>query len=102
METVGWEDYSDDYKYTNPPPVIYAVKYSTDGGKTWKYVQDDQATSTGERPDDTHKIENVTSYILNTPANKFPIGTYIFMVEAFRRDIPNHYAFHQRRVFIRR
>lgn len=103
MEWKRWDgkNYSD-YTYTNPPPVIYAVKYSTDGGKTWKYVQDDQATSTGERPDDTHKIENVTSYILNTPANKFPIGTYIFMVEAFRRDIPNHYAFHQRRVFIRR
>ncbi|HOP55759.1 MAG TPA: prepilin-type N-terminal cleavage/methylation domain-containing protein [bacterium] len=97
------KNYSD-YTYTNPPSVIYAVKYSTDGGKTWKYVQDDKSTSTGERPDDdTHTIEpDDTSYTLSTPANKFPIGTYIFMVEAFRRDIPNHYAFHQRRVFIRR
>ena len=99
--------YSD---YTYPPnyqfpPLIYAVKYSADGGKTWKYVQDDQPTSPGERPDDAHKIENTTSstsYTLNTPSDKFPIGTYIFMVEAYRRDIGNHYAYHQRRVFIRR
>ncbi|MBC7321069.1 hypothetical protein H5T89_10550 [bacterium] len=102
LEWKRWDGkpYSD-YTYTNPPQVIYAVKYSTDGGKTWKYIQDDQSTSPGERPDDTHKLES-TSYIVNTPANKFPIGTYMFMVEAYRRDIPNHYAFHQRRIFIRR
>ncbi len=90
------------YTYTNPPQVIYAIKYSKDGGKTWNYVQDDQSTYPGERPDDAHKVEGVTSYVLNTPPDKFPIGTYLFMVEAHRRDIRNHYAFHQRRVFIRR
>ncbi|MGC8889290.1 MAG: type IV pilus modification PilV family protein [bacterium] len=102
LEWKRWDGKSySDYQYNNPPVVIYAVKYSSDGGKTWRYVQDDQPTSPGERPDDVHKIE-ATSYILNTPANKFPNGTYIFMVEAYRRDIQNHYAFHQRRVFIRR
>ncbi|MCX7795386.1 MAG: type II secretion system GspH family protein [bacterium] len=90
------------YTYTNPPQVIYAVKYSTDGGKTWKYIQDDQPTSLGERPDNAHKLENVSSYRVSTPSSKFPMGTYIFMVEAHRRDIYNHYAFHQRRIFIRR
>lgn len=108
--TIGWslewkrwdgKPYSN-YTYTNPPQVIYAVKYSIDGGKTWKYIQDDQLTSLGERPDDTHKLEGVTSYVVSTPPSKFPIGTYIFMVEAYREDIQNHYAFHQRRVFIRR
>jgi len=104
--TIEWKRWDgkpySDYTYTDPPPVVYAVKYSTDGGKTWRYVQDDQPTFPGERPDDTHKIEDATSYLLNTPVDKFPIGTYIFMVEAYRRDIGNHYAFHQRRVFIRR
>lgn len=102
LEWKRWDGkpYSD-YTYTDPPQVIYAVKYSSDGGKSWKYVQDDQPASPGERPDDIHKIESM-SYTLNTPASKFPIGTYIFMVEAYRKDIQNHYAFHQRRVFIRR
>jgi len=102
LEWKRWDGkpYSD-YTYTDPPQVIYAVKYSSDGGKSWKYVQDDQPASPGERPDDIHKVESM-SYTLNTPASKFPIGTYIFMVEAYRKDIQNHYAFHQRRVFIRR
>lgn len=103
IEWKRWDGKSySDYQYNNPPPVIYALKYSSDGGKTWRYVQDDQPTSPGERPDDLHKIEGVNSYTVYTPENKFPIGSYIFMIEAFRRDIPNHYAFHQRRVFIRR
>lgn len=103
IEWKRWDGKSySDYQYSNPPVVVYAAKYSSDGGKTWRYVQDDQPTSPGERPDDAHKIEGTTAYTIYTPADKFPIGTYIFMVEVFRRDIPNHYAFHQRRIFIRR
>jgi type II secretory pathway pseudopilin PulG len=39
---------------------------------------------------------------LSTPANRFPEGNYLFRVEEYRVNYPQHYSFHQYRAYIQR
>lgn len=86
-------------KFTESVPVYYAVMYSFDGGRTWRYTGDDQIAHPGQRPlqtslvGDTHVAWNV--------ADK-PAGDFLLRVEAYRQGIPLHYAYHVVRQNIRR
>lgn len=92
--------YSDSFSESSS--ISYTVIYSKDNGKTWYYAQDDSLATVGRRPSSNSHIETGTSYSWSTPAGTFPKGTYLVRVEAFRDDKTLHYAYHQRRVFIKR
>jgi len=81
--------------------LFYTAMYSDDGGKSWKYVQDDAAAQPGSRPSGSHRM-TTTSYTLPTPANKFPKGSYLLRVEGHRTDIVLHYAYHQQKIYVKR
>jgi hypothetical protein len=85
--------------------VQYALLYSRDNGRTWLHMQDDSTATPGKRPASAY-LQTGTSYLLNTPAFKFPKGNYLLRVEAYRDkdgdELPLHYSFHQYRAFIKR
>lgn len=85
--------------------VRYALLYSRDNGKTWLHMKDDSPATPGRRPA-TSLLQTGTTFILNTPALKFPKGNYLLRVEAYRDknndELPLHYSFHQYRAFIKR
>jgi type II secretory pathway pseudopilin PulG len=92
--------------YAETSPLSYAVMYSADNGATWKYVQDGSAATPGVRAADPSCLISTSdatpSYDWATPAGSFPQGTYLIRVEAYRDNLPLHYAYHQYRAFIRR
>jgi hypothetical protein len=80
---------------------------------TWKYMNTNVSATPGVRPIDPvaaapaemdGNLPLASSYTLNwnLPAAQFPQGNYIVRVEAYRDDLPLHFAYHQYRVFIRR
>jgi prepilin-type N-terminal cleavage/methylation domain-containing protein len=81
--------------------IQYALLYSRDNGKTWRYMQDESAATPGVRPANALLVTS-TSYSWNVPAASFPKGNYLIRIEAYRDAIPLHYAFHQYRAFIKR
>lgn len=85
--------------------VRYALLYSRDNGKTWLHMKDDTAAKPGVRPASGY-LQTGTSFLLSTPAAKFPKGNYLLRVEAYRdkagNELPLHYSFHQYRAFIKR
>src|SRR5262249_9761372 len=88
--------------FAEDTPIKYVMLYSRDNGKTWLHVTDETPAGAGVKPTDPKYLTTATSYTWNTPANNFPKGNYVVRVEAYRDDIPLHYAFHQYRVFIKR
>jgi prepilin-type N-terminal cleavage/methylation domain-containing protein len=81
--------------------VKFALLYSRDNGKTWRYIQDESAATPGVWPADP-LLMTASAYTWNVPAGSFPKGNYVIRVEAYRDGIPLHYAFHQYRAFIKR
>ena len=81
--------------------VRFALLYSRDNGKNWRYIKDESAATPGVRPPDT-LLMTASSYTWSVPAGSFPKGNYVIRVEAYRDGIPLHYAFHQYRAFIKR
>lgn len=88
--------------FTEDTKVQYTVMYSRDNGKSWLNVLDDTPATPGLRPTVAKYLTTSSSTSWNTPATNFPKGNYVVRVEAYRDDIPLHYAFHQYRVFIKR
>ena len=91
--------YSDTFSET--ASLEYTIIYSDDNGKTWKHCQDDSLATPGRRPTDSTYLQSASSYSWSTPSSGFPKGTYLVRVEAYSGRDP-HYAYHQRRIFIRR
>jgi type II secretory pathway pseudopilin PulG len=87
--------------FTEATPTSYTVMYSDDGGTSWKHVQDDSAATPGTRPPSAY-LQTSTSYSLSTSATKFPKGSYLLRVEAYRDDVSLHYAYHQNKIYIKR
>jgi type II secretory pathway pseudopilin PulG len=112
--SLAWKRW-DGLKYTTAYPgpnnytgetmtIKYALLYSTDNGKSWMYLKDDSPAKLGVKPSASYEM-TATSL---SPAwdvsdtKKFPEGTYMIRVEAYREGFPQHYAFHQYRFFLRR
>lgn len=81
--------------------VRYALLYSRDNGRTWLFASDNTPATPGLRPASSH-LQTATTYAWNTPAADFPKGNYLIRIEAYRDEVPLHYAFHQYRAFIKR
>jgi hypothetical protein len=92
--------------YAETSALSYAVMYSPDNGATWRYAQDNTVATPGTRPGNPSNLISSAlaqpTYDWSTPAASFPQGTYLIRVEAYRDNIPMHYAYHQYRAFIRR
>jgi hypothetical protein len=87
--------------FSESAAVSYSVIYSDDNGQSWKYCSDDSTAVPGKRPSSSY-LQTGSSYSWSTPASEFPKGTYLVRVEAYRDDKELHYAYHQRRIFIKR
>jgi len=91
--------------FSEDTTVRYALLYSRDNGRTWLHMKDDTTAAPGVRPASGY-LQTGTSYLLDTPAAKFPKGNYLLRVEAYRdigaQELPLHYSFHQYRAFIKR
>lgn len=87
-----YQPYSEKYDQEEEDQTLfYVVKYSPDEGGTWFLAQDDQETYLGEIPEIEFQLSE-DQYEWNLLDKE---GNYIFRVEAFRKEIPLHYAFHQ-------
>jgi hypothetical protein len=88
----------------------YTACYSTDSGVTWKFMVDDSANSnSGYLPtNSTYVLEDETSGADESfdwdvsDTTKFPEGSYLIRIEAFRNSLKLHYAWHMERIFIDR
>lgn len=87
--------------FSETTATFYTLMYSDDGGATWKHVQDDSAATPATRPPSAYR-QTTTSYSLSTPDDKFPRGSYLLRVEAYRDDVNLHYAYHQAKIYIKR
>ncbi len=96
--------YTPDYSATFAEDVTvrFATLYSRDNGRTWLNMRDDSAARAGVRPTDSQYLITATSYNWSVPADRFPKGNYVIRIEAYRDEVPLHYAFHQYRAFIKR
>jgi hypothetical protein len=81
--------------------IRFARLYSRDNGRTWLHMQDDTAATPGVRPANAY-LSTTTQYDWSVPANRFPRGNYLLRIEAYRDEVPLHYAFHQFRAFFKR
>ncbi len=88
--------------FTEAGDLSYVLIYSDDNGRTWKHMDDDSAATPGQRPTDSSLLMTGSTYSWATSAGAFPEGTYLIRVEAYRDDMTLHYAYHQRRIFIKR
>lgn len=87
--------------FTEDTTVRYALLYSRDNGRTWLHMTDDSAATPGRRPEAAY-LQTATSFTLPTPAARFPKGNYVLRIEAYRDEVPLHYAYHQYRAFLKR
>ena len=85
----------------------YVVMYSDDGGRTFKYMQDDSLATPGTKPTNTlYLVDDVATgdetYNWPTPASKFPAGSYLLLVECYRKNATLHYSYHKTKIYIQR
>ena len=96
---VRWDGlkYSYDYPsdFSEYDDLIFAVKYSPDGGRNWFYKSDNQTTETGKRPDSGHIIDHGPLSLAFEND-----GVYIIRIECYREDILTHYSYHQIRALV--
>ena len=88
--------------WSDDTTVRFATIYSRDNGQTWLNMRDESPAQPGVRPSDPANLITATSYDWAVPADRFPKGNYIIRIEAYRDEVPLHYAFHQYRAFIKR
>lgn len=86
--------------------LFYSVMYSRDEGRTWQYVQDDSPAEPGVQPTFFYQVVDSgpgpEALFWATPRFVFPRGSYLLRVEAYRRDQTQHYAYHEKLIFIDR
>lgn len=106
VEWLRWdgEKYTPAYPggFTETTPLLFALKYSTDGGVSWINMLDGTPTSEGVRPATMLDEADANPQTWSVPAGTFPQGVYTIRVEAFRQDLSLHYAHHQYEAFIAR
>lgn len=95
------EPYTEHYRdsFQESTPLVFAVKYSLDGGLHWKLARTGEDTRPGERPE---LPDLVGSDFFDWDVSELPPGPFLVRVEGFRQGIPLHYSYHQVRQNIRR
>lgn len=102
----GANPYTEEYApitYSEPATLVglqYNLKYSTNQGSNWYFVQDNTSAVTGVY-DASHAV-TATNYSWDvSDTTQFPQGDYSLRVEAYRENMavtqmyPLHYSFHQ-------
>lgn len=88
--------------------IYYVLYYSSDMGRTWRYLQDDSVALIATQPTSTtYKVMDWNpkapeTYTWATPAARFPRGTYLLRVEAYREGQALHYSHHMTQCYIDR
>jgi hypothetical protein len=92
----------------------YVILYSRDGGANWLNLLDSSPATPGEMPyiegvgpDPTRTLPDLSNganetYIWNTPADKFPEGSYFLRIEAYRANETLHYSHHVEKIYVNR
>ncbi|HVP37992.1 MAG TPA: prepilin-type N-terminal cleavage/methylation domain-containing protein [Candidatus Saccharimonadales bacterium] len=83
--------------------MAFALKYSSDGGRSWKYADDNSDADAGARAvdgsgNDLHTVSQPFSWNVSELAR----GSYILRLEAYRSSTQLHYAYHQVQIYIKR
>jgi hypothetical protein len=103
--------YSDSPPFEEDTPTSHTLMFSTDSGATWKYAADNSTAATpGVRPSSNAMyIDASVAPDASMPlswtwsgSGGFSEGSYLLRMEAYRDAIPLHYAYHQRRIFLKR
>ncbi len=102
------DDYPDGFAETESA-LKYALLYSNDNGATWYHIIDNTPATAGipnqglllddfNNPDgnEFYNTWDVSDTVV------FPEGSYIVRIEAYRGNIPTHYAYHSQGIFINR
>jgi hypothetical protein len=86
--TLEWHD---------PQPLVFNLKYSTDGGATWRSCLTDTLGKAGVYMPGADSIAyNPSHYYSYTwPVSSLPAGTKLVRVEAYRNGLDLHYAYHE-------
>lgn len=89
-----------------PMTLDFNLKYSSNGGKSWSFMQDNANAQTGILDTSaTHLISSNSlpvTYQWAVPAGLFPQGDYWIRAEAYRRSLPLDYAYHKLDISINR
>ena len=94
--------------YTRPESIVqYALLYSNDNGRTWRYMQNDAVATPGVLPPPALRVSDAADgvdEVFHWPVlrTRFPMGTYLIRVEAYRTAAMLHYSFHEERIYINR
>ncbi len=85
----------------------YVIMYSSDGGETWRHVQDGSAATPGVRPASAllRRPDAGTgpeAFQWSTPPNRFPEGGYQILIDCYRSGSQLHFSTHRSKFFIRR
>ncbi len=94
--------------------LVYVLYYSRDNGKTWANLLTDEPAEPGVLPwvegvgpDPARTRADQTpagdeAWVWETPASRFPEGTYLLRVDAFRRSEALHYSQHMEKIYVNR
>jgi len=83
--------------YVGTSTVTYNLKYSSDNGASWKFVQ-----TGGAADDGVYSSARALASPYTWNVTTLPEGSYLLRVEGYRQDRRQHYTYHQRRVYIKR
>ena len=98
--------FSDNYSQAESG-IDYVLMYSRDGGKSYRYLSDDQLATPGIRPQEPEHIRDDVAlgpeiWPWATPKASFAEGSYLLRIEAYREGESLHYSFHQTKIYIHR
>lgn len=93
--------------FENDSDLRYALLYSKDNGKTWLHMMDNSNATPGSPKESLLRTdwfpngsESYSWNVYNT--EKFPEGTYLIRVEAYRMSVSCHYSYHIQMIYINR
>jgi hypothetical protein len=105
VDWLRWDKQSYSLPSYNPTHVTmhYVLKYSGDGGRTWRYADDGTTAEAGVRGmdgggSDLHTVSQPFSWDVSA----LLLGTYILRLEAYRQATQLHYSYHQVQIYIKR
>jgi hypothetical protein len=83
--------------FSEAEPIVYNIKYSSNNGISWKFVQDGSSAIPGEK-DSGYYCSSPYSWDVSSLSG----GTYMIRVEGYRQNLPLHYTYQLIRLYISR